>query len=77
LSVSFPAALTLNDEGQLGVRLVDDNSQAQFRIVKILWDTEDGVLLTGLPDSTVVILVGQEYVIDDVLVAVTYSEISQ
>jgi multidrug efflux system membrane fusion protein len=28
------SALTLNDEGQLGVRLVDDNSQAQFRIVK-------------------------------------------
>jgi multidrug efflux system membrane fusion protein len=42
-----------------------------------LRDTEDGVLLTGLPDSTVVILVGQEYVIDDVPVAVTYSEISQ
>lgn len=71
------SALTLNDEGQLGVRLVDENSQAQFWIVKILRDTEDGVLLTGLPDSTVVILVGQEYVIDDVPVAVTYSEISQ
>jgi multidrug efflux system membrane fusion protein len=71
------SALTLNDDGKLGVRIVDTNSRAQFRAVKLLRDTPKGVLLTGLAQSATVIIVGQEYVIDDVDVAVTLSEIAQ
>ena len=71
------SALTLNDEGKLGVRIVDTNSLAQFRAVKLLRDTPKGVLLTGLAQSATVIVIGQEYVIDDVEVAVTLSEIAQ
>lgn len=71
------SALTLNDDGKLGVRIVDTNSRAQFRAVKLLRDTPKGILLTGLAQSATVIIVGQEYVIDDVDVAVTLSEIAQ
>jgi multidrug efflux system membrane fusion protein len=71
------SALTLNDDGKLGVRIVDANSRAQFRAVKLLRDTPKGVLLTGLAQSATVIVIGQEYVIDDVDVAVTLSEIAQ
>mgnify|MGYP007000175140 len=53
------------------------NSRAQFRAVKLLRDTPKGILLTGLAQSATVIIVGQEYVIDDVEVAVTLSEIAQ
>ena len=71
------SALTLNDDGKLGVRIVDTNSRAQFRAVKLLRDTPKGILLTGLAQSATVIIVGQEYVIDDVDVAVTLTEIAQ
>ena len=71
------SALTLNDDGKLGVRIVDSASLAQFRAVKLLRDTARGVLVTGLGQSATVITVGQEYVIDNVEVAITLSEIAQ
>ncbi len=56
------AILTLNDEGQLGVRGVDANNRVVFYPVKIIDDTGDGVWLSGLPDRVDVITVGQEFV---------------
>ena len=55
------SALTLNDEGRLGVRIVIEG-RAQFAPVDLLRDTPDGVWLAGLPDQAQVIVVGQEYV---------------
>lgn len=70
------SALTLDDGGRLGVRVVDDDSRALFMPVRVLRDTPQGVWLTGLPASADVILVGQEFVIDGVAVAVTYEPAS-
>lgn len=67
------SALTLNDEGALGVRLAIGD-MAQFAPVTILRDTIDGVWVDGLPKAADVIVVGQEYVIDDVAIDVTYRE---
>ncbi|MCY4335100.1 MAG: efflux RND transporter periplasmic adaptor subunit [Litoreibacter sp.] len=67
------SALTLNDEGELGVRLARDN-KAAFAPVRILRDTVDGVWLDGLPAAADVIVVGQEYVIDGVAIDITYRE---
>lgn len=67
------SALTLNDDGALGVRLAAGN-RAQFAPVTILRDTIDGVWVDGLPKAADVIIVGQEYVIDDVAIDVTYQE---
>ncbi|PIE11170.1 MAG: efflux transporter periplasmic adaptor subunit [Rhodobacterales bacterium] len=60
------SALTLNDAGDLGVRLVADDSTARFAPVSLLRDSVDGVLVAGLPDPARVITVGQEYVTDGV-----------
>ncbi len=61
------AALTLNGEGTLGVRIAE-NGVARFMPVEILRDTTDGILLGGLPDEIEVIVVGQEFVIDGSLI---------
>jgi membrane fusion protein, multidrug efflux system len=67
------SALTLNDAGKLGVRVVVDGA-AKFMPVEIIRDSIDGVWLSGLPEETEVIVVGQEYVIDGRKVTVSYRE---
>lgn len=58
-----PAALTLNDEGIVGVKVVDDERTVAFRNVRIVGNGREGtVLLAGLPDRVTIIAVGQEYV---------------
>ncbi len=71
------SAMTLNNDGELGVRIVDDSSITRFAPVSLLRDTVDGVWLAGLPDTTDVIIVGQEYVVDGVAVNATYEETPQ
>lgn len=68
------SSLTLNDEGILGVRTVADDNRAAFSAVTILRDTQNGIWLTGLPETISVIVSGQEYVIDGVKMDVTYRE---
>ena len=71
------SALTLNDEGNLGLRLVGADNKAIFKEVDLLRDTIEGVWLAGLPEEVAVIVVGQEYVNDGVEVAPTYREMTQ
>jgi membrane fusion protein, multidrug efflux system len=56
------SALTLDDGGRLGVRAVDGEDTVVFHPVRILRDTRDGVFVSGVPDGTRVIVVGQDYV---------------
>lgn len=56
------SALTLNEQGALGVRTVDATDTVRFMPVKILDDTPDGVWIGGLPDEVRVITLGQEFV---------------
>ncbi|MEM9844870.1 MAG: efflux RND transporter periplasmic adaptor subunit [Pseudomonadota bacterium] len=71
------SSLTLSDEGALGVRIVSEKSTARFLPITILRDTMDGILVTGLPELANVIVIGQEFVADDVPVAPAYREIGQ
>ncbi|ABG31398.1 efflux RND transporter periplasmic adaptor subunit [Roseobacter denitrificans] len=71
------SALTLNDDGVLGIRSIDENAIVGFHPVKLLRDTPEGVWLTGLADSVDVIVLGQEYVIAGVRVAPTYRDLVQ
>ena len=64
------SALTLDDGGRLGVRIVAEG-RAQFTPVEALRDTPKGIWVSGLPDQAEVIVVGQEYVTDGVPLAVT------
>lgn len=68
------SSLTLDDEGVLGVRTVDENSVAVFMPVTLLRDTAEGVWVTDLPETIDIITVGQEFVIDGVRVAPTFQE---
>jgi multidrug efflux system membrane fusion protein len=71
------SALTLNDEGTLGVRVVTAEDTAAFAPVTLLRDTPDGVWVDGLGEEASVIVVGQEFVTDGVPVAPTYQEASR
>ncbi|WP_298842671.1 efflux RND transporter periplasmic adaptor subunit [uncultured Roseobacter sp.] len=71
------SALTLNDEGTLGVRTINEDAIVEFHEVRLMRDTPEGVWLTGLDDSADVIVLGQEYVIAGVRVAPTWQELSQ
>lgn len=69
------SAMTLNDDGELGVQTaLPDDGIAKFQPIKVLRDTADGVWVGGLPDTTAVIVVGQEYVTDGGKIAITYQE---
>ena len=67
------SALTLDDEGTLGVRVVEDDV-AGFAPVRLIRDTAEGVLVEGLPETADVIVVGQEYVTSGVPVRVSYRD---
>lgn len=69
------SALTLNDDGDLGIRIITEDSTALFVEVKLVRDTASGVWLTGLPRNTDIIVVGQEYVKDGVIVDPTFREL--
>ena len=57
-----PAILSLSDTGTIGIKIVDNDSIVRFVEVDIVSDTEEGVWLSGLPDSIQLITVGQELV---------------
>ncbi|MBY6092741.1 efflux RND transporter periplasmic adaptor subunit [Maritimibacter alkaliphilus] len=67
------SVLTLNDDGVLGVRVVDGDSKAAFVPVTLMRDTATGVWLTGLPEQADVIVIGQDFVIAGVPVAATFA----
>ena len=71
------SALTLNDNGDLGVRLVADDLRAKFVAVKLMRDTAAGAWLVGLPEEADIIIVGQEYVVDGVPVQPSFREVLQ
>ena len=67
-----PALLVLSDSGQMGVRTVNSDNIVEFHEVDILQDEVDGVWVTGLPDITKVIIVGQQLVVAGEIVAPTH-----
>jgi multidrug efflux system membrane fusion protein len=68
------SALTLNQEGQIGLRTLSASNKVSFTPVTVMRDTTQGVWLTGLPDEVSVIVVGQEFVTAGVTVIPTYTE---
>lgn len=68
------SSLTLNDEGLLGVRLITEESTAEFVPVTLLRDTAEGVWVTDLPDTINLITIGQEFVTNGVHVTPTFAE---
>ena len=57
-----PALLTLNDQGEVGLKIVDENDVVRFVHVSIIEDAKNGMWVAGLPATARIISVGQEYV---------------
>ncbi len=57
-----PSILTLNDEGQVGVKVVDDDNRVRFKPVDLLADKPEGVWIGGLPETVTFITLGQNFV---------------
>ena len=57
-----PAILTLADDGQIGVKIVDSDDRVVFVPVDILAHGSDGMWVGGLPDDVTLIVVGQDFV---------------
>lgn len=62
------STLTLNDNGQIGVQTVNGQNMVEFFPVEISGGESDGIWVSGLPNSTSIITVGQEYVIQGQIV---------
>ncbi len=71
------SALTLNNEGQLGVRTVGTGNIVDFKPIRLLRDSADGVWVGGLPETADVIVVGQEFVTAGIAVEPTYKDLPQ
>lgn len=67
------SALTLDDSGRLGVRVVEGGA-AGFAPVEMLRDTREGIWVAGLPESATVIVLGQEFVTTGARVDVTIKD---
>lgn len=57
-----PATLVLNDDGLVGVRIVDSSNQVQFKETEILGNHQDGIWISGLPQNAKIITKGHEFV---------------
>jgi multidrug efflux system membrane fusion protein len=57
-----PSLLTLDDEGNLGIKTVNELGQVEFYIADIAMSSSEGVWIAGLPHSASVITVGQGFV---------------
>jgi len=71
-----PAALSLDGNGQLGLKIVSAAKRAVFKPVEIVDESPEGIWVAGLPQSATVITVGHEDVSDGQSVQVDFSELN-
>ncbi len=57
-----PSALSLGDTGELGVKTIDENQQVVFTPIELVSSSLDGAWVTGIPDNSRVITLGQGFV---------------
>ncbi len=57
-----PATVSLDPDGALGVKVVDDESIVRFYPIEIVRSQMEGIWVTGLPETAQIITVGQGYV---------------
>ena len=62
--------LSLDDQGRIGVRILDEENRVMFNLVQIVGDANNGVWVLGLPETVRLITVGQEYATSGAIVDV-------
>jgi multidrug efflux system membrane fusion protein len=63
-----PSLLTLDDAGNVGVKIINDKGKVEFVVADIALSSTDGVWLAGLPVTATIITVGQGYVTSGAMV---------
>ena len=69
-----PSSLTLDQDGKIGKRHIDNNDKVIFSGVEIVGDKGELVWVTGLPNKVTIITVGQEFVMENQTVNYTLEE---
>lgn len=54
--------VTLNEEGDLGIKVIDDDNTVQFIKAELIKEEKEGAWISGLPNKARIIVSGQEYV---------------
>ena len=57
-----PSLLTLDDAGNVGVKIVNDAGEVEFVVADIALASGNGVWVAGLPETATIITVGQGFV---------------
>jgi len=57
-----PSLLTLDDAGNVGIKIINDDGEVKFIVADIALSTSSGVWLAGLPETATIITVGQGFV---------------
>jgi multidrug efflux system membrane fusion protein len=71
-----PSLLTLDDAGNIGLKIINEQGEVEFVVADIALSSSDGVWLAGLPDTATIITVGQGFVTDGTIVdAVAESDV--
>ena len=57
-----PALLTLDDAGNVGIKIINETGKVEFVVADIALASSDGVWIAGLPATATIITVGQGFV---------------
>lgn len=57
-----PSLLTLDDAGNVGIKIINDAGKVEFVVADIALSAGDGVWIAGLPETATFITVGQGFV---------------
>jgi multidrug efflux system membrane fusion protein len=57
-----PSTLSLGEDGELGVKVLDDQDRVEFLPITLISTTLDGAWVSGIPDGQRVITAGQGFV---------------
>ena len=63
-----PSLLTLDDAGNVGLKIINDLGEVEFVMADVALATNDGVWIAGLPQTATIITVGQGFVTPGTLV---------
>lgn len=63
-----PSLLTLDDAGNVGVKIINEAGEVEFIVADVALSTNDGVWVAGLPDLATIITVGQGFVVPGTMV---------
>lgn len=69
-----PSALTLADDGLIGVKTIDGQNRVRFMPVTILEEGPEGTWIEGLPDEVDLVTIGQDFLAENEEVVPVYED---